>query len=314
MKTIATQWKRAKIIFLTFFLRPASYQPLAALRISVAAVLIIQALLITPEFFEFFGSAGLMQEPLQQFLTEPGLPRLAPYVKFLASWNISETLALGLVGGLYLFALINLMAGFCTRFSAGMSWFLHWVFMNTSSYTNYGVDVFAHIFLFYLIFIPSGRAWSMDKKLWEGKNRSWTARISLRILQLHLCLVYLSSGLDKIVGPQWQNGEVIWRSLMLPVYNQYDFSWLAGLPWLAKALSWGSLAIELGYSVFIWPSLTRKSWVAMTVGLHLGITLFLGLHMFGILMMTFTWALFGLTAKLNARRDVPAIYPLRLQA
>jgi len=157
--------------------------------------------------------------------------------------------------------------------------------------------VFAHIFLFYLIFIPSGRVWSVDRMRCANALRCWTARLSLRVLQIHLCAVYLSSAIDKVVGPQWQTGEVMWRALMLPVYNQFDFTWLAFMPWLAKAMAWGSLAIEFGYVLFVWPKATRKVWVALTVSLHLGIALFLGLHVFGFLMTFFTLTLFGISAE-----------------
>jgi hypothetical protein len=280
-----------------FFLRPASHEPLAALRIATAAVLLLQALFIAPEFFEFFGSNGVMQDSLQRFFSSPGSPTLAPYLRALGGLGVSEKAALAFVGGLYVYALACLMVGFFTRTSAVVSWFLHWTLTNTGACANYGADTFAHIFLFYLIFIPSGKVWSIDSLYTLSPSRSWAARLSLRILQFHLCLVYFSSALDKAVGPQWQNGEVMWRALMLPIYNQFDFTWLPQLPWLAKILAWGSLATEFGYALFIWPKLTRKLWVALTVGLHLGIAVFLGLHVFGFIMAGFTAALFGISAE-----------------
>ncbi len=280
-----------------FFFRPASFRPLAGLRIAVAATLIAQAVFISPEFFEFFGRAGLLQEGLQRIFSEPGTPRLAPYVNLLGTWGIAERTALWLAGGAYLLALTALLLGFKTCVAATASWFLHWTFMSTAACANYGVDVFAHIFLFYLIFIPSGGAWSVDSLRRANALRSWTARLSLRVLQFHLCAVYLSSALDKVVGPQWQTGEVMWRALMLPVYNQFDFTWLAALPWLAKIMAWGSLGLEFGYCVFIWPKATRKYVVWATVGLHLGIAVFLGLHLFGVLMTAFTATLFGIDAR-----------------
>ncbi len=292
-----TFFRRARILPEKFFLRPASFRPLAALRISVAAILLLQAFLISPEFFEFFGRGGLLQESLQRLFAEPGTPRLAPYLNFMQQWGFNENGALALVGSAYLLALTALMIGLRTHVAAIAAWGLHWTFMSSSSCTNYGVDVFAHIFLFYLMFTPSGRAWSVDSMRCANALRSWTARLSLRVLQIHLCIVYLSSGLEKIVGEQWQTGEVMWRALMLPVYNQYDFTWLAQAPLLAKLMAWGSLVIELGYVAFIWPHVTRKMWVYVTVSLHLGIALFLGLHMFGFMMMAFTAALFGVDAQ-----------------
>jgi hypothetical protein len=158
----------------------------------------------------------------------------------------------------------------------------------------YGVDAFAHVSLFYCLVMPVGAAFSLDRRAGRAVDApSATATLSLRVLQLHLCIVYLSSGVEKALGEQWRNGEAIWRSLMLPEYAQFDFSWMAFTPWLAMLVAWGTLAIEIGYAFFIWPRQTRKLWVLATLGLHLGIAVFLGLWLFSSMMMVLTFSAFG---------------------
>ncbi len=178
-----------------------------------------------------------------------------------------------------------------------MAWGLQFAFAQ-GHFTGYGLDLFAHFSLFYAIFMPMGAAYSADKLIRGGSvDKTWQAGISLRVFQLHLAIAYFASGVEKLAGEQWRNGEAVWRSLMLPLYRQYDMSWLASMPWIALAFAWGTLVIEIGYPFFIFPRRTRPAWVALTISLHLSIALFLGLHLFGLLMAILTFCCFGLASE-----------------
>jgi hypothetical protein len=200
-----------------------------------------------------------------------------------------------------------MLVGWLTRTSSILVWFLHWVLISSCSTLVYGVDMFAHVFLFLLIWAPAGDSLSIDAKLkqrvWDTGPSIW-ARLCLRACQLQLCLTYLDAGLEKARGIQWWNGELLWRTLSLPLYNhnQVDFSWLALHPWITTIAGWVTLILEIGYPIFIWPARTRRVWIFGIVGLHLGIIFLLGLHLFGLIMCLLTLALFGVPAddSLNA--------------
>jgi hypothetical protein len=123
------------------------------------------------------------------------------------------------------------------------------------------------------------------------------ARLGLRVVQIHLCIAYLASGIEKATGSQWRDGEAIWRSLMIVHYPRFDFSWLARYPWFAVVLGWGVLVVEIGYAALIWSRCTRRLWVAAVVALHLGIAVFMGLDVFGALMIVLTVAAFGVSSE-----------------
>lgn len=296
----------------SFFLTPASAKPLAALRIAIAAVLLLQAWMLHSSVSDFFTNDGIVQGDLAQYITTPGTPKLSHLIHWLAPLHLSETAGIGLICRTYVFSLILLGIGVLTPLMAAFSWFLHWVLMNTSETTSYGVDLYAHVVLFYLIFVPSGNTLSTGAWL-RGVPEEPTsgARLGLRVLQLHLCISYLCSAVEKAQGIQWWNGELLWRALSLPVYRQFDMSWLAHWPWLSTIAGIASLFLELGYCVFIWPRKTRSFWIAGIVGMHLGIALFLGLHLFGIVMALLTPILFGISAepRRSVRSDqfVPAV-------
>jgi hypothetical protein len=121
----------------------------------------------------------------------------------------------------------------------------------------------------------------------------------LRLVQLHLCIVYLTTGLAKASSAGWRDGDVIWRVLMTPEYARlgFDFSWLAAHAWAAVAMGWTVLVVEIGYAALVWPRFTRRAWIAATVALHLGIAVFMGLAVFGAVMIVLTVAAFGVDAE-----------------
>jgi hypothetical protein len=55
---------------------------------------------------------------------------------------------------------------------------------------------------------------------------------------------------------------------------------------------WSTLVVEVGYVFFMWPRSTRKLWCIATIGLHLGIGLFMGLVFFSSVMILLTVCLF----------------------
>ncbi len=281
---------------LRFFFEPASARPLAALRISLSAVLLAQAWMLRTEVLELFAHDGIVQGDLARYLGGPGPLHLGWLVERLAPLGISESSFLHAVCGLYVASLVGLGLGLFTRVASVLAWFLHWVLLSTGGTTVYGVDLYAHVFLFYLMWVPAGSAWSLDAALGRASRApSEMARFGLRVMQLHLCVSYLASGIEKSFGIQWWNGELIWRALSLPVYQQLDTSWLASVPWLCQIAGWTALFIELGYFIFIWPRRTRRLWIAAIVALHLGIALFLGLGVFGAIMCVLTLSLFGVS-------------------
>ncbi|WP_437924896.1 HTTM domain-containing protein [Sorangium sp. So ce291] len=306
-----------------FALAPASAAPLAALRIGLAAVLLAQAALVAPQLFELYGRAGILQGPLRDAFTPVDLPDIGRLAALLAPLGIGEAAVLVSTGALYVLSLAALLFGLKTRASALLAWCTHMLLMVTADPTTYGADVFANIFLFYLLWVPSGAALSLDQRARHRRVQTRSrrlagapdeptpgARLGLRVVQLHLCIAYLASGLEKAAGEQWWNGEAIWRSVMLPEYRQLDFSWLAHHPWVAQVAGWSVLAVEIGYAFLIWPRRTRRAVVVATALMHLGIAAFMGLGVFGAIMPVLTFAAFAVPADPRATAPSrPAQHP-----
>ena len=78
------------------------------------------------------------------------------------------------------------------------------------------------------------------------------------------------------------------RRSLSPPFSTFDLSWLARYPWIPMLAGWGTLVVEIGYAFLIWPRRTRKVWCIATIGLHLGIGLFMGLVFFSSVMILLT--------------------------
>ncbi|MCY0992967.1 HTTM domain-containing protein [Nannocystis sp. ILAH1] len=276
-----------------FFFAPASPAPLVALRIGLAAVLLAQALQIAPLFHALYHHGGLLRGPLKDAFGSRHLP---PLGELLATPIESQVLAV--LGVLYVASLVGMLLGWRTRLSTGAAWLLHLVFMRLAPHTNYGADDFANIFLFYSTVAPGGAALSLDRRAGRAEDTPTAGtRLAIRVMQLHLCIAYLLSGVEKASGSQWRDGEAIWRSLVAQGYELLDFTWMAQVPWLPTVAGWLVLVVEIGYAAFIWPAVTRRWWVAAVAAMHAGIGVFMGLHVFAAVMIVLTVAMFGVSAE-----------------
>ena len=284
----------------TFFLKPASGKPLAALRIGIATVLLLQALSLSGSFLELYGPKGIIQRSVyvppelanEKFL---GPPSVKWVIDAFAMVNIqledeATTKAVFLI---YIAALCGMLVGWRSRTMAFFAWGMHFFLNGSGDATIYGVDQFAHIFLFYCILMPTGGAWSLDQKAGRVTGEPTAGnRVALRVLQLHLCIVYFATGIHKAMGADWWDGTSIWRALNLREMALFDFTWIAYVPGLAVLLGLGTLAVEVGYPFLVWAKKTRK-WMALaTIGLHVGIGSMMGLISFSALMIVFTTSAF----------------------
>jgi hypothetical protein len=281
-----------------FLFAPARATPFAALRIGLAAVLLVQALQIAPALSQLYHHGGMLRGPLLDAFGPRHMPQLGRVWSTLAIDGAGEWLALSVLGALYVGSLVGMLVGWRTRAVTFTAWLLHLVFMMLAPHTNYGADVFASAFLFYSMLGPGGEELSLDRRAGRASGRPRvTNRLLLRVMQLHLCVVYLVSGIEKASGEQWRNGEAIWRSLTTQRYEAFDFSWLAQAPWLATAAGWMVLVVEIGYAALIWPRATRRPWIAAVVAMHAGIGIFMGLHVFAAVMIVLTVSMFGVSAE-----------------
>ena len=276
------------------FLNPVSPAVLGFFRITISLLALAQLIILWPHLLQLYGNYGFIQWAIIETETDTWLPSIGKVCLLLQDLHITSSGCVYLIFSLYGICLLVLLIGWKTRLFAILAWLLHSITVNSGYISLYGLDTMLHICFFYFIWMPIGANYSIDEKLNPSINKpSFLAALGIRTLQIHLCIIYLNTSIAKMSSIQWWNGEGIWRALMQPQFSQFDYSWLAQYPWVAVFLCWFTLLIEGGYVVFMWLKPTRKFWLLSIISLHLGIAFFMGLWLFGVIMIIMNIAAFG---------------------
>jgi hypothetical protein len=196
--------------------------------------------------------------------------------------------------------------GFASRWTAVLAWLVSLSTVRRAPVALFGFDYMIATWTFYLAaFGASGQSLSLDRyrtvRRATRSSRSLddrvtappstvSANLSLRMIQLHLCLIYGSAGLSKLMAPEWWDGTAVEMILITPEFRRFNLVWLAAYPSLLNLATHGSLFLEATYPVFIWVRKLRPLIIASMILLHLGIDLILGLTEFGLTMIAANFA------------------------
>jgi hypothetical protein len=263
----------------------------AFFRIGAALVTLSLFLTVRPDLLDLYGKYGYIQSDL----IDTALPTYQLRLHYLMSWlgiaDAQEIVFLNGVYWTYIGTLICLLLGFLTRLAAAMSLFFQLLFIGSGIAYNYGGDWFIASSFFYCLLFPVGSRYAVDGFLF--KNHASNFRLYNLVLQGHLCMVYLFAGFSKSLGTTWWNGEAIWRSVMAIDFRMFDVSILAHYPMLLTALGVSVLILELGYPLFVSMPKTRRLCLFATVGMHIGIAIFMKLWFFAAILCVWNIAAWG---------------------
>jgi hypothetical protein len=291
-----------------WFTRPESPEPLAWFRIAVAAHCLAQVVVIGRSFLEIYGQYGFVQWAITRANLYEGLPHIGDVALMGARAGLTPDQTVWTLLGIYVFVLVGLLLGAATRVMAVVAWCIHFLWIHAGGGLVYGMDVFTHIALFYCMFMPAGRTLSLDAWIRGARPEpSVSAGVTRRMLQLQLCIVYFSAGVEKAMGEQWWNGEAMWRAFTMPIFRHFDFGWMAWVPWLPVLIGVGTMFLEVGYCLAIWNRRLRTPWLALVMGMHLMIGLTMGMWLFGLIMIVLNVGAFGAEALADARALVPRL-------
>lgn len=280
--------------FSQFFTAPISTVPLGILRIALGLFGLLQAVLWYPDWSSFLGQEGYVQWEISQAFNHGWHVHIADAFGVFAPLGISETAFVEAFFWVYVIALTGLTLGWHTRVWGVLTWSCHYIMMSSLPTFVYGVDIFYHIGLFYLMVMPVNKAFSLDIR--QGRADStpdWATTLSIRVLQLHMCLIYLSAGFEKMMYANWWEGNVLWRSIVQPDFRQQNMEWLAWYPFIPMVLSWFTMVIETFYFIGMWVKKLRVFWLFGIIGLHVGIGLFIGLYLFSLVSVCLSLGAFG---------------------
>jgi len=278
------------------FLETASFKPLAILRIGIGVVLLAQAQVLWRYRDLLLNEFGPVPWVISDRLLDPLLPRLSTFSAWLAPHGVSSDAVVLAFLALHAVSAALLLVGYRTRWAAGVAWLTYLPLRYTGHLYFYGIGGMLLIALFYCVVLPVGREWSLDARRGVARaspeEEAMDASLSVVVLRIHMCIVYLAAGVAKAVGDQWWTGDAIWRAISLPRFQQLDLQSLVSFPFLLQAVTVGAVLVQVAYPVLVWTRL-RAVIVLFAELLHVAIAVVMGLWLFSLVMMVLNIAAFG---------------------
>jgi hypothetical protein len=273
-----------------FWFTPADPATLGLIRILAGAMLFYTHAVWSLELTAFYGAdAWISPQAADQVLGDG-------YTWSYFWWIQSPTL-LWTVHLLALAVFAMLTLGIFSRVMAVLAYVIAVAYAQRVPGALFGLDKINCLLAMYLMLGPCGAAFSLDRWLAGRRARqaertfpsaavpSTGANIAIRLIQCHMCVIYLFAGMTKLQGVTWWNGTAMWGALANLEYQSIDVTWLAEWPMLIAAMTHLTIYWELSFIALVWPRLTRPLVLALAVPLHLGIALFMGMMTFGLVML-----------------------------
>jgi Vitamin K-dependent gamma-carboxylase len=268
MRGLGAAWQR-------FWFEPEETSTLAIVRIAFGLVALAWTLTITPDGEDFFSDSGLLAGT-----TYEGEPA--------AAWGLLDlfdsSFAVSLLLALLLLACACLIVGQYTRLAALAVLVGILSLERRNPFVFNSGDGLLKVIAFYMVLAPSGASFSLDRwrrareRFWEFPKRApWP----LRLMQVQLSILYLSSVWAKLPGNTWNDGTAVSYALRLEDLQRFEPpSLVLTSELVSNLLSYATLAIEASLGVLIWNRTLRPYVLALGVALHLGIDLSLRVGFF----------------------------------
>ncbi|MEZ6057398.1 MAG: hypothetical protein R3C01_11920 [Planctomycetaceae bacterium] len=293
---ILTGWDR-------FWFQPMDPIVLGVIRICTGLMLLYTHIVWGLRLEEFFGRTPILDQTAMLELRGAKWPSFWWYVD--ADWA-------SVVHALSLFVLLLFTLGVRTRVTSWLSLAVAISYANRVYFATFGLDQINIMLTLYLAIGASGDALSWDQwrrtfrrttsqKLTTADSTSrettvqsvdyWIgppsvfANIGVRLIQIHMCVIYFFAGVAKLQGAAWWNGDAIYLAFAIREYQTLDMSWIAAYPSISAVLTHASVAWEVAFCVLIWPLRLRPLMLLGSVLLHVGIGACLGMWTFGLIMI-----------------------------
>jgi len=294
-----------------FWFTPKDPATLSLLRLLAGAMLFYTHLVWSLDLSAFLGPHGwLPVEYLRSEVQVQGAQGMQ--VPIWSVWSIFFWIqSTWLLWCVHLFALtifFCLMIGLFSRTTAVLGYLLAVSYaQRVSPGAFFGLDKVNVMLAMYLMLGPCGARYSLDRlvrlrrsqqaplggkgpiestpKKQTSPAASTSANIAIRLIQIHLCVIYLFAGMAKLEGANWQAGTAVWWAVANLEYQSLNMTWLARWPMLVALATHLTVFWEASYCFLVWNRYTRPLVLWMAMFVHTGIALAMGLMTFGLAMI-----------------------------
>lgn len=264
-----------------FFFAARDPRLASVLRVGYGVLLLINLVMWAPDLRLWFSESGLLPSSEAREIINEHAPTVL-------GWSSAEWWP-WLCYGVLVTAAVLLTVGWHTRIQA----IIVLIGMTSFQDRNYaivdGEDTLFRMFAFYLALCPAGWAFSLDarRRKRRGIDEPLPIPWGLRLFQIQMSVIYLSSAIAKSMSHDWRSGTALYFVARLdasfgkfPV-PAFPFETL----WITKLLTWSVLALEWGLPVLLWLRPTRRVALVVAIVFHLSIEYTMNLFLFHWLMI-----------------------------
>jgi Vitamin K-dependent gamma-carboxylase len=272
-----------------------SAKTVASIRILSGSLFVYSQISSMSQISGFYGSTGWSSLFYNTSIRSPFNASLLPYLTNQGQF-ICHVLSI-LIGIAY-------TIGFKSKYSSPMTWITHLTYLNANESILFGFDHVLNFILLYLCIGASNQTWSIDhvlqkEPLQDSIFSQMRNTVCLRLVQIHICMVYVSSGIGKW-NANWIAKNGLWNALHTTELQNFNLGWLTSNMTLINLASYATVFFEIFFVLFVWPRRTRPFVIGSAFLLHLGIALTMRLTSFSVVMVT------GCLAFVNLNRRVKA--------
>ncbi len=256
---------RAIVAWERFWFSPQPTSTLALFRIAFGLLALAWTLLLAPDLLTFFSREGIVAR-------QPSYLLDMPWVWGLLAGSPGDPVVVALFGVL-LVACVCVLVGYRTRLASVAVFVGILSFERRNPFVFNAGDALLRVMALYLALAPAGVSLSLDR-LRTARDRFWEfparAPWALRLVQIQLSLIYVSTVWEKLKGETWPDGTAVSYVLRQDDLLRLTLpTALTGSPVLSAALTYGTLAVELAVGVLIWSRRARPFVVVPAILLHL---------------------------------------------
>ena len=251
---------------------------LAALRIGIACLILVDLLFFRWPFIEvFLTDQGLLSRSMAEEYVGPGYWSVYGFDGSVLNARILMTLNV--------IAAIGLLAGFKTRAMTLGCLVLAWSIQTRNPLILSGGDVLLRVLLLWSVFLPLGAVWSIDS--WHSRYRRPARYIETSMasaaMMLQMAMLYFFAGLSKC-NSFWSGGSAVELAMQLEMYTKPLADIMLAVPWLLAAVTIAVLGLELvGPWLLFLPWQNRRLRIGLLIAfwsMHMGIGVTMSIGIF----------------------------------
>ncbi|TKX61399.1 HTTM domain-containing protein [Halorubrum sp. ASP1] len=263
---------------------------LAAFRIGLGTLLIVDLLLRSRSFTAFYTDAGVL--PLRAFASD--------YATNNSLHALSgEPWAVALLFALASALALSLAVGYRTRLATIASWLLLVSLHARNPMVLNSGDTLLRMLLFWSVFLPLGARWSVDavrRADREGggdgdspspsSGGTAVASVATMAVLLQILVMYLTNAVHKFASEPWMSGEAVAYVMQADQFTYLLGAYLADFTGLLRVFTvlWVALLFASPLLLLL-TGLPRAGLASLFVGMHLGMAVTIRVGLFPIIVV-----------------------------